>query len=166
MLTEPNGLVTLKKTTFVERLPPYFWQLKVILCPSDRSESESFGSNTGEPIIRSAGGRGATAPGRTTPKTPPPAFRKAVEAGTRSILISAGTFAVGGLVLPDSVSLRGGVTADSVRRRAEIRDPQRQQRRVFGAHTVTGSIKHGTLPRLRRENSFPVRRAETAGKVP
>ena len=36
-----------------------------------------------------------------------PAFRKAVEAGAKTILIPAGTFAVGELALPDSVSLRG-----------------------------------------------------------
>ena len=36
-----------------------------------------------------------------------PAFRKAVEAGAKTILIPAGTFAVGELALPDSISLRG-----------------------------------------------------------
>ena len=45
MLTEPNGQVTLKKPTFVERLSPYFRQLKVIQCPSDRNEFESLGNN-------------------------------------------------------------------------------------------------------------------------
>ena len=45
MLTEPNGQVTSKKPTFVERLSPYFRQLKVIQCPSDRDEFESLGNN-------------------------------------------------------------------------------------------------------------------------
>ena len=44
MLTEPNGQVTSKKPTFVERLSPYFRQLKVIQCPSDRDEFESLGN--------------------------------------------------------------------------------------------------------------------------
>ncbi len=44
-LAEPNGTVSSKRPTFVERLSPYLKNLKVMQCPSDTKELESLGNN-------------------------------------------------------------------------------------------------------------------------
>ncbi len=44
-LTEPNGTISSRRPTFVERLSPYYRKLKVVQCVSGSSELESLGNN-------------------------------------------------------------------------------------------------------------------------
>ncbi len=44
-LREPNGVISNRKPTFIERLSPYFRKVKVAQCVSDSLELESLGNN-------------------------------------------------------------------------------------------------------------------------